>query len=185
MKTAIPWILLAISAGVNSFFFAGIVFAPPRMVRPPRGPEGRVEMLSRELGLKPDQKTRFLELEKEFMDKRIARENRETAALDKVITELTKTEPDEAAIKAFLDTDASDGPKHHLVNHLRSMMTALDADQRARAADLFRRSLCRGFGPGCGPGQDGGRPPFGPGRGPGHGPGGGRPAGYGPLDRGE
>lgn len=183
MKTAIPWVLLAISAGVNSFFFAGIVFAPPHSRRPPRGPEGRVEMLSRELDLKPEQKTRFLTLEKEFMDKRVARESREATALEKVITELTKGEPDEAVIKAFLDTDASDGPKHHLVNHLRAMMTSLDADQRARAADLFRRSLCRGSGPGCGPGQDSGGPPFGLGRGQGHG--GSRPAGHFPQDRGE
>jgi len=140
MKRALPWILLAASVAFNIFFVVGMIRAHDRHGAM-RTPEERARCLADKLDMDAEQRAKCLEWQRDVAADRKAFEKTmaESGRREAFWAEIVKDEPDDAALKAFIESSHGVEGRRQFVRRLRELMQMLRPEQRQRAAAFFSR----------------------------------------------
>jgi Spy/CpxP family protein refolding chaperone len=138
MKALLPWLFFVASGAFNVFFVAGMAMSHGGRRGAP-GPEDRAAFLARTLDLDEAQRQALVDLEKKADEERERISAARDARFAKLVDELAKDQPNEAGVKEFLDSAGSPDRERHFVNYLRAVMKILRPEQRAKAAEWFRK----------------------------------------------
>jgi Spy/CpxP family protein refolding chaperone len=154
MRPRLPWILLAVSVALNVLLIGfGVGFL---WHRPPEGGplamdrQQRVEAVTRELGLQPQQREAFRQFVQHTQQAQRALREKNQPILEATRRELIKPTPDEAALdRLFGEVTANRRAFQDETSHaMRQFLTTLTPEQRDGFLRLWRDRVERGGGPG-------------------------------------
>jgi uncharacterized membrane protein len=135
----LPWILLALSLALNLFFIGGVFWVRSQH-HGPMGPAERIERVTKELALNPDQRAAFERFVRTIRMK--ARDLRETnqPLVDEAWQDFAKGQPDEAAVDKLFEAAANNRRNFQLETGraLRAFLATLNEDQRVAFIGLVR-----------------------------------------------
>ena len=134
-------VLLALSLALNLFFVGGALWIRIHAPPPPISPEQRLEQMSQELGLNPQQKAasaRYWQSMREHMQ---AMRDAVRPQIANAWSEVSKPQADETKVMQLLDAAAQ--TRHHYVHDLTATTLAylatLSPEQRTKFVALMQK----------------------------------------------